>query len=393
MSKRVTITPQLQATIRRAIGDPDLDTSQIIVYEARFVTTEPVKKPGSLWDGARLSASVLQEMAEFMSKEGNAIPLHIMHETGFLPVGKVFNAQTIPMENGETELRGQFYLDAQDTENLRKIDTSIVDEVSIQVGTNHLYCSECNFDYMGEEAELMNFLTCTCNEGHTVGENGIHVRGVGLKGWVEVSLCGTGAAKKAKILGQSRQRLSKDMVDKLAANKNWEAGLFQLTGTMKLNEGENQMSAEYEALLAKYEAEVKAHAATSAELKASTDKVGTLEASVTELKASVEAKEKEVTELKAAADAALSDDETKVALEAANKEIADAKEILAPHVKAALVASGTAEGDIPQDLAGMTAKIQEAGLKLHQVVGAQSAGTKTDVETDVVDHRKGSFKL
>ena len=67
-------------------------------------------------------------------------------------------------------------------------------------------------------------------------------------------------------------------------------------------------------------------------------------------------------------------------------------------MKAALVASGMPEAEVPATLTAMAEVIEAKALKLHQVVGsaAQSDGTKTDDEAakDAADaHRKASFKL
>lgn len=391
MSKRVTITPQIEATIRNSVGDSELDLSKVAVYEARFVSTEPVTKNG-VYDGARISASTLHEMADYITASGQALPLHIMHNDRLLPVGKVVSGKVLQLENGEYELRGHFYLPLTEQELISKLDTSTIDEVSIGLLTKHAFCSECQFDYLPlTEDTFMNFMTATCDNGHLVGENGVHVRLHGLDDWSELSLVGQGAANKAKILPRARQSLSKDMMDRLAANKNLEAAIFFTAS--KINQGETEMSAEYEALLSKYEAEVKAHAETSANLKASTSTVATLEASVSEAKAALEASQKQVAELQASA--TQTGDEAKTALEAAKKEITEATEKLLPHVKAALVASGVAEDQIPTGLVALAALIEEKGLKLHQAVGASSTKVEMkDVDlTAGKDQRKEAFKL
>ena len=382
MSRKVNITGEIQASIRHAISDPDFDTSLVSVFEGRFITTEPVRKRG-LWDGARISGSTLAEMAQFMSEEGNAIPLHIMHETGLLPVGKVFYAETFDMANGETELRGHFYVPNTEVDYISKIETAIVDEVSIGLTTSKLLCSECEFDYLGAEADIMNILNCTCANDHTVGENGVHVRGVGMANWNELSLVGTGAANKAKILGKSKQRLAPEVVDRLAANKNWGLGMFQ--GSYKLTQGETEMTTDFPALFA---AEVQKSAVANVELKAANDKVVATEATLATANKTIETLQAENAELKK--------DDAKKTLAEVQATLTKATEMVAVHAKAALVASGTPDADVPADLVAMLSMIDEKGLKLHQAVGAGTGTSKQKNDVDkleaAVDTRNFGFK-
>lgn len=405
MSKKISITPQISKQIQFSLGDNVFDTSNLAVYEARFISTEPVKKRGSIWEGGRMTPSVLREMENYINKEGNALPLHVMHETGLLPVGKVFSAKMFEMENGEFELLGQFYVPNTETEILNKIDSSVVDEVSIGVQPAQMLCSECGFDYLGEEADFENFFTRTCPEGHTIGLDGVHIRGVGLKSWDEVSLCGTGAANKAKILGQSKQRLSKENVNKLAASdyKSWQAGFVQLTFKQPTIKGEGKMSVEFTELKNDYTALV----AEKTKLEV---KLSEAEAKVAELEKEVQDKDKEVTEAKAEVEAVKAEAdkgsetvieeakaEAKEAVEkaeAAEKEMLEASEKLQPHVKAALVAAGVAVENIPTKLSEMIDMIEKEGLKLHQTFGASKTDVTLTSDTDKDEaRRKAAFKL
>lgn len=112
------------------------------------------------------------------------------------------------------------------------------------------------------------------------------------------------------------------------------------------------------------------------QLKEKEDKVSSLEASQTE----------DVKELTAAK-------------EKAEKSISTLSEKLAPHVKAALVATGVKEEDVPtDDPAAMLALVEEKGLKLHQVFGADKGSAdpgRTDVKQDdfAASRRKANFKV
>lgn len=390
MSKIIPMTPSLTETIRYSLGDREFDVSQVSVFEARFVTTEPVKKRGTLWEGGTLSPSVLRGMEEFISKEGNAIPMYVMHDTGELPSGKVFSARMFELPNGEIELRGQFYIPNSDAETIDKIQTAVVDEVSVQVVTEKLLCSECGFDYLSDEADMMNYFTRTCNEGHTVGTDGVHVRGVGLVSWVEVSLCGIGAATKAKIMGRSNHKMSEETKNRLAAsNKNWEAGLFELS--MKIEDqpkGENKMSTEFATLHADYKAVLAEKSQLDVKLSMKEEEINALKSGIEDLKVKLTESEALVARLQEEVTA----DEAKKAVEEAEKkadeaekELLEAAEKLAPHVKAALVATGVTS-EVPTKLSEMVKAVEDAGLKLHQTFGGE--GKSTTQSNDAVSERE-----
>jgi len=394
MSKRVEITPNLQKRIRLALADESVDTSQFVVYEAKLLSTEPISQAG-FYDKARVSVSTLREMEAHLNKEGSAVPLMVMHQTrGLLPVGKVFSAKMQNMSNGEVELRGQFFLPSNEVELITKIDTSVVDEVSVGLLSQHAFCSECNFDYFGTEASSENYWTLTCNEGHTIGQDGTHLRLVGMEDWAELSLVGRGAAKNAKILSRAKQSMTAEMQDRLAASSSAPLGIRMFTASFKLepeNQGELEMSAEFTALMGKFTEQNSELAQKGVELSKATEKVTALETENTALKASVKELETKVLSLEAGKSESVQEVSAKLAT--AEKELADATEKLLPHAQAALVASGVPEADLPKTLTATAAMIEEKGLKLHQIIqaGAASSGTKAD-DKDVGNTREALIK-
>ena len=73
-----------------------------------------------------------------------------------------------------------------------------------------------------------------------------------------------------------------------------------------------------------------------------------------------------------------------------------AAETLLPHAKAALVASGVVEADLPTTLSAMLKVIEEKGLKLHQIFGngAKSVvASETNEADEAKAHRMEAFKL
>lgn len=400
MSKKAVMTEQLKASIRRGIGDSMADVSNFAVFEARFLSTEPLTK-GGIFNKATVSVSTLEKMVASLSTEGSAIPLHVMHNDRVLPVGKVFSAKLNQTPNGHTEIIGQFFIDPTEELLIKKVENSTIDEVSVGILTEHAFCSECNFDYFGPDSTIMNFLDLTCENGHVIGENGVHTRLVGLQGWDELSLVGSGAAHNAKILPRSKQTMSKEVVGKLAANGT-SIGALVLTASSKIDEvsdivkktqGVDNMSTEYQALLSKFEDKMNVLAQKDLELSATKSEVTKLTAEITELKASVSVKDEQIAALEASKTTDVKAVEAKV--EATEKELNAAFDTLMPHVKAALTASGVAENDLPTNLTAMVGMIVEKGLKLHQVVGSAPVtdGGKVDLKAKAQDPRKEAFKL
>lgn len=391
MSKKVKITEAIQIKMRKALGDENLDATKFSVYEARLISTEPLSKPGFLNKG-RISASTLSEMAMKLSTDG-AIPILTMHNEENLAVGKLFDARPYLMANGETELRGHFAIPNDKTSLISDLDNSVVDEVSIGLLTKEAKCSHCDFDYSANPREtLKNRLTQTCPEGHTVGEDGVHIRLNGVSDWAELSLVNRGAAHKAKIMPQSKQVLSQDTIDRLAAS-GATPDAFYLTASYKMDEnnnsnplGEKKMDIEkLHADLLKNAGEL---ATANLQLTQSTAKVTALEAQVADLTTKLSASE-------AGKTTSVKELETK--LSAATASLDAAYATLLPHAKAALVASGTPDADIAKDLTALLAQIEAKGLKLHQVfgAGAHAAEGKDDLKAskDADGQRKASFKL
>ncbi len=392
MSKRVPYSADLEAALRYAIGDSGIELSKFAVYEARVVSTEPLTK-GGLFHKARIAQSGISQMEAFLNREGGAIPLQIMHNTEVLPIGKVFRAKAQTLENGEVELRAQFAIPLDKTEIVNDIDNSVIDEVSIGAMFTQALCSECGFDYYGPASGFENFVYLRCDEGHEIGVDGCHVRLVGLDDWMEVSLVGQGAAKNPKILSRAKQSMSKETVERLAASKG-PAEARILTATLGLiggKSGERDMTVELKEFIAKLEASATELATREIALEASKALVAEKDAKIVELTEANKALTDKAAEVAAKLEAA---EAVEAKLAQLQKDMEVAAEMLSPHVKASLIASGVAEGDVPADLTGQIKLVEDRGLKLHQIItpGAKSAGQKVE-EKAVPDLRKGSFKL
>ena len=402
MSKRLEMTPEIEKQIRLSVGDDNLNVSNLAVFETRTLSTMPIKRKAGMFAGARPSIGTLQQMADLVNALGGAIHMQIMHDTGVLPVGRVFKGALYDMGNGDVELRTLFYIPTDKTQLVSDIENSVIDEVSVGLMNEHLYCSECNFDYLGEDSTIMNRLTLTCENDHVIGQDGVHVKMVGVAAWPELSLVNQGAAKDAKILSRAKQNMGQKTMERLAAsNTPLESRLF--IASLKMEEKTDikpsketfKMDKE---TLALFQGQAQEVAEGKVKLAAVEGENTTLKASVTDLTAKLDAANQEITTLKA--DPAKAEIAAKLAQAEEDKtKLSDAAAKLLPHVKAALVASGEVETDLDSmDLAAMLAKVEEKGYKLHQLVGTlpKTNGTKTDdkntAEAEFAAHRQEAFK-
>lgn len=393
MSKRVNITPKIQAMIRKAVDDPELDATGFAVFEALLVSTKPLIKRGSHFDKARISRNTLSEMAMQLETKGS-VQMLTMHDGDELPVGRLLSADLVELDDGETALHGLFYIDATEEKLIAKIDNSTIDEVSIGLVAKHQYCSECDFDYRSEEASIMNFIERTCDNGHTLGEDGCHLRLVGVDQFVEVSLVGKGAAQDPKILSRTKQVMGEEKLERLAASGHpLEAITLSARFPMKLeaNKGNEDMAVDFDKLsamaddLANAKAEVKIKDHELGVLKASSEAKDT---EIEELKASAEALKTELTELKAKG---VSSEE----LEELKASVAKFGEFIKKGAEAALTAKGTG-GEVPESVEDQLKLIEDSGVELHQLFAAgatsEALGSDADNKGENVD-RSSAFKV
>lgn len=211
MTKRIELSDRIKKLIRESVED-DIDYNNIVVYEASAASTRPITQKGSPYDGAVLSYSFLQEMANTLPED--LVTLQVMHEDHFLPVGRIFAAEVYPADQGHHELNVLFYLD-KSSEYVSQIDLAIISEVSIGALPEHAYCSECDFDF---RTSYYAMAYGECENGHEIGVDGCHLRLTKLEKWKEVSLVNRGASDKPKILNSAKQRLGKEEVQRLAAS-------------------------------------------------------------------------------------------------------------------------------------------------------------------------------
>lgn len=217
-SKAIDATAEILAQIERVTGTA-VAADDIVVFEAAVASTLPLNKMGSIFHQGRISEDTLRQMAAALNSGEESVPLHTLHAQGYeLPIGKVFQGEVIRSADGEAELRAMFYLPKSEASMVEKINLGIIDEVSVGLKSKALLCSKCGFDYFGPDASFENLYSQTCENDHTVGTDGTHVKLSGLDKWMELSLVSRGASSKPKILGRTKQVMAKETYDRIAAD-------------------------------------------------------------------------------------------------------------------------------------------------------------------------------
>lgn len=365
--KQLELTDELVAKIKAVLGE-DVDPAGFAVFEAISLNTKPLPgKRGTIFEKARVSFGTMQLIAKAIN-EGGA-PLVSDHVLMGAPKGRVFLAQTGVSADGDGELRTLFFLDPTEKTTTAKLNSGVLDEVSVNFLAGQILCSECDFDYRGEDATWRNFETRTCANGHTIGVDGVHARLTGLEVFTELSLVTRGAASNPKIVGRSQSKLSPSL-ERLAAS-GFEVDQLYLTASIK---GVNRVEFDVTQLVDKL-SDAKASVATLTAAKEAVD------AQVTQLTADLQSSQERITaletELAAAREANPEDHAEELAA------LAEAREYLGTIYTATLTATGATEITVPETIADLKAGIETHREKLTAIlpIGGAAAETKTEQGT------------
>jgi hypothetical protein len=382
MSKDITLTQELAEKFHQKFGE-DVDFNNFYIIKVRAISTEPVHQ-NTIFDGAVLTASSIDEMKDIVNYTDENIGVLTMHDSSELNVGRVFHSEVVD-EGGVTALYAYLaILKTDDTKDLiAKIDNNVLDEVSVSFTPKHAVCNKCDFDYMGSDADIMNWLTQTCPEGHTIGEDGCHLNLSGIEHFSEISIVNRGAATNAKILKEKRStHYSEEELRKLAASAN-KADLYVATFRNKL---EKKMTVEKtkEVLLDEKIAELEAENAKLKQTLDLAEKVKTLEAELEAANAKIAELTEELTKAEEAKETAIAEKSAEIEglqSEKAEQEtkLSGAMDFIKAEVQKVLVASGEANLSIPEDLDGIANLLAERQQMLASLipVGGVSATAKT----------------
>lgn len=364
--KQINITPEILNRIKSAVGD-DVDPTGFAVFESIALNTLPLPgKGGTIFERAIVSELTLAQMAESING-GNSLPVIWSHDNDDIPKGKVFYAETTLGESGESELRTLFYIDPTEEKIISKLNAASIDEVSVSFLASQILCSECGFDYRGEHSSDINLILRECDDGHKIGEKGVHARLTGLSVFTELSLVSRGAAKDPKIVGKSKSKLAAPL-QQLAA-KGMQVDKLYLAASR----GESKVDIEK---LVTQLSDSKAEAITLKAAKDASDlEVTTLKASNTELSEQVANLTAELETAKAESKA--------TELEAATAELSEAKTILGNIFTKLATANGETEISVPESITELKAGIESRQSKLTAIlpVGGVSTDTNKKAET------------
>lgn len=379
--KRIPITPEIKAQLQAALG-PDVDvTDDYAVFESISLNNLPLPgKRGQLFERAVTSPTTLLAMVNHINAEGGSLPLMIDHNMAGAPKGRIFHAG-LNLDDNAVELRTLFYIDPTEPEIAAKVDNGTYDEVSVQFLAEKILCSECEFDYRGSDASWSHLLELTCDNDHHIGENGVHVRLLGLDQFVELSLVARGAADKPKIIGKSASKLAPATTQRLAAQGFENSDALICRASL----GEDTVTVDVNKLIT--------------DLSDARGNVIARDNQITTLTASVETANAQITTLTAERDTALTAQataETALSDANANSGAADrdaAITYLSSILSKVRVAAGKTEGDLPKDVAGLTAAIDTETSQLTAILPVGGVTVKAgDAPKDDVARDFSAFK-
>ena len=363
--KRIELTERIKALIKASVGD-DIDYEKIAAFEATAVTSLPLNKRGSVFDKGQITAETFVEAANLLNT-GLFVPLHTLHEQGYeIPVGRLFYGEHVKSNQGTDELRVLFFVDGTSPDLISRLDTGVIEEVSVGMQFKRLLCSTCNIDLMEDNESIWSQ---TCKNGHVMGMGSNHVKPDGVANFREMSLVSKGASNGAKVLGAQKRLLAsayyKDGSALAASLKDPE---FMLFGSpTKLAEEDPMLIAELQAKLAKAEGDLTLTATAKTEAEG---KVAVLEAAKVTLEAD-----------KVALEAAKTEAEGKVAILEAAKTEADAAKVVLEAAKTEAEAKlAAAETELAPLKAAQTATLTQRPFKLPIGGVANLNATTTDSE-------------
>lgn len=377
--KRIELTERIKAFIKSSVGD-EIDYTQVAVFEATAVTSLPLNKRGSVFDKGQITAETFIEAANLINT-GTFVPLHTLHEQGYeIPVGRLFYGEHVKSNQGTDELRVLFFVDGTSPDLISRLDTGVIEEVSVGMQFKRLLCSTCNIDLMEDNESIWSQ---TCKNGHVMGMGSNHVKPDGVANFREMSLVSKGASNGAKVLGAQKRLLAsayyKDGSALAASLKDPE---FMLFGSpTKLAEEDPMLIAELQAKLAKAEGDLTLTATAKTEAEG---KVAVLEAAKVTLEADKVALEAAKTEAEgkvAILEAAKTEAATQLAaLQAAQVEADAAKVVLEAAKTEAEAKLAAAETEVATLKAAQTATLTQRPFKLPMGGVANLNTTTTDSE-------------
>lgn len=361
--KRVQLTAEITARLRAAFG-AEADPSAYAVYEAIALNDKPIRQKHPLFEGAIAQDSMLRELVA--SIETESAPLQIMHDTRPLPAGRIFTAK---MNGAEVRVLFAISTKPENAGLLADLDAGIVDQVSVNVLAKRLECSECGWDYLGEDADYMNILNGQCGNEHALRQDGVHIKMHGLDLLAEVSLVGSGGADGARIVDRNNSVFASESFQRLAASGLAPAMLvasFNIQGTEDMD---------MTTLIADLTTQKAAVTTLTADLDAANTARITAETALTAANTTVAERDASIVTLTAERDAALAASKPEPATEAVLSFVADL-------CKRTLIANGNQTPELPATVEEQIEAIKEGQANLSVLIpaGGRTSNPLSDVE-------------
>lgn len=394
MAKRVVLDENIISKMKSVLGE-DISPDNYAVYKARSISTEPVSKRGcSLLDHAVPTSNFIRSLVSLGTEPQKNISVHTMHDSHDLAIGRVIDIWEVTEFN--SVMAAYAYLAILKTEDnadvIEKIDSGILDEVSIGFEIKHGKCSVCGFDFfdndLDEEDKLEAQWFGSCPNGHKMGKDGAHLVIEEAKSFSEISIVNQGAAHNAKIQEIAKFSLSFDDAKKNAKTLLAEVGNTTILTKLESKMTEEEMTTKFAEMEAKMaEMEAKLSASEDAAPAPEGDKPAEASAPEGDKPAEACADEGNKSVDAAPADEEEKKDEKVVALEAEveelkakkdslESELSAAKTLFAEEVNKALIAAGKEKVSEETEMSAMAKALHDANITLAAIpVGGRSKGS------------------
>lgn len=374
MAKRVELTENIKEFIRKKCGE-DVDFNQMVVYQARGISTEPISQ-ATLYDKGVLYREALEDMVALINDPLNNVSIQTMHDTSVLPVGKVIHAELVDETPQVSAVYTLFVVSTEHPDIINKVDNGIIDEVSYGFKPKQILCSECGKNFMDDDVSIIDIWEGHCPECDAVmGKDGAHVNIPHIETVAELSLVTRGAAKHAKILDRVYQMA---MSDKDAPAFNLTRGDLR-KDLLAINLCSNIVNKEVDMNKEEFEA---ALTAATAPLAEELKNVQSTLASLREEKNALEAAKNEAEQAKAAleeSNASLAQEKADLeqALEEAKNKAESVQSAFDAEIQKVLTAAGLSDS-VPAELDAKLELLKKSHLTLANIIPVDGVAGRSD---------------
>ncbi len=391
MSKELILSGELLDRFKDKFGE-EVEPSNFYCIKVRAISTEPLHQ-GTIFDGAVPTEQVIFDLSDEVNNTNNNVGVAIMHDHESLSVGRCFFSRVQDEGGVKSLILYMAILKTEETKSvIAKIENNVLDEVSVSFTAKEAKCNKCGFDYMSDEADMEHWFSMTCPEGHTIGKDGTHLILNGAEHFSETSIVNRGAANKPKILDNPKEQSY--LLAASGGKPNKLVVCFEkMEKALMANEElvQSQATEEVVAPAVDLEEKVKDLETKLAEANAKLDlqekikemeaKLAEKESQIADLEAKLAEKETELLSLKEGKD------ELESQLSSEKEESGKVMNFLREEVKKVLVASGSNNEEVPEDLNGISEVLGKGQQLLASLIPA--GGVSAQFENK--DSKKEAF--